>query len=136
MEIYDICPSSTLTPSTVGGMAKGNSLFKKYLLPTPYYAHQAGAGATVVNKIDKGLALVGLTFLLEGLQQMDLELNPMVSVSADGENTELGVSLGFLESICALYVPRMISSTSWISFSLLDLEGFVKLTKSIDIQIL
>lgn len=133
MEIYDVCPSSTPTPSTVGGMAKGNSLFKKYLLPTPYSANQAGDGATMVNSTDKGLLLWGLPSDWRDYSKWIRGLTPWYPVSADGENTEVGVSLGFLQSICALYVSRMISSTSWISFSLLDLEGFVKLTKSIDI---
>lgn len=51
-------------PTTAGGLAQGNSLFNKFLLPTHYYAKQVDGGAALVNKIDKGPALVGLTFLL------------------------------------------------------------------------
>lgn len=89
--------------------------------------------ATMVNRIDKDLLLRGLPSYWRDYSKWIRGLTPWYPISADGENTEVGVNLRFLESICALKVSRMISSTSQISFSLLDLEGFVKLTKSIDI---
>ena len=73
--------SSTPSCTAAGGLAQGNTLFNKYLLPTRHYAKQSGGGATGVTMIDSGPALAGAYLLVFGA------LTSWHPVSVDGENT-------------------------------------------------
>ena len=56
-----MCPSSTPLPTLQGAWQRVIQYSNKCLLPSAYYANQAGAGATMENKREEEPAL-GLTF--------------------------------------------------------------------------